>query len=330
MIAALTAALAAVPVRFVDARELARLRDLWLLALLLGALPVFALMPRYQWLVPMIVWALLTWRTGDQAEAIVIWAGIAGTWALLLATPPVVWRWLPWAWYAVALGQVAVMLVRGEKRGRGTLGSPVLAALYLALVLPLVHPLAWPFLAVGLWLVCSWHAFLAVGVSLVVLRPELGWLVAGLALIALVGLCTPARRVFDLTPRGGSPDGIISRLRAAWIVWWHIRHDRAQWLTGHGYGSLEHVMMRWASRYGVPLPDSAVHNEVVQAVYEYGALGLASVLLFAWMVGQHLAWGDPWSAAWVGSVVMTLGHWPLRHPALGLTWLAISAKLVTA
>ena len=55
--------------------------------------------------------------------------------------------------------------------------------------------------------------------------------------------------------------------------------------------------------------------------------GLAG-LAFAWRVGSHLVVGDPWSAAWLGLVVMSCSHWPIRHPTLGLIFLTISARVV--
>ena len=62
--------------------------------------------------------------------------------------------------------------------------------------------------------------------------------------------------------------------------------------------------------------------------HEYGLVGLLAVLAFAWRIGSHLTLGDPWSAAWLAGAVMSFGHWPMRHTTLGVTFLAISARVL--
>ena len=107
---------------------------------------------------------------------------------------------------------------------------------------------------------------------------------------------------------------------------WH--EGGARWLLGAGPLTMEPALLRWGSRYDLELCWGEGFNELLHFWYEYGLLGVAAVGAFLWRVAPHLELRDPWSAAWVVGVVLTLAHWPFRHTAIGLPWLAISAYLV--
>ena len=63
--------------------------------------------------------------------------------------------------------------------------------------------------------------------------------------------------------------------------------------------------------------------------YEYGGLGVLTCGLLLVRVVPHLRLEDPWSAAWVAGGIIALGSFPARHVPLGLTFMAITAGVVT-
>ena len=81
------------------------------------------------------------------------------------------------------------------------------------------------------------------------------------------------------------------------------------------------------SRFDLELTWGEGFNELLHFYYEYGLLGVAAIAAFCWPVVQKLNMGDPWSAAWIVGVVLSLGHWPFRH-TFALVWLAVGAYLV--
>ena len=130
-------------------------------------------------------------------------------------------------------------------------------------------------------------------------------------------------------PRSGTLAPERLRLWVMGVLWTELWRDRT-WLWGKGDGALERDLRRWSVRAGMNNPMTEAHMDVLQAWYEYGLLGALAAVAFVAQIAPHLRWGDPWSAAWVMGAVFTLGHWPCRHPALGVTWLAIGARVVAA
>ena len=333
----------AIPLPYVSGRLVGRARALWLL----GALTVGIvwLAPRDLWLALIALWFLIQWpRHPDPPSLVpsaVQWAGVGVTWGLLLAIPRDGLAWAPWGWLAIAGWQSLTLVMRKYKRGgrqTGDFGSPVLTALYLALVSPFCPWWGWPLLGSGLVVVWSWHAFLAVGVGWVWGHPELwllgtsaaatGALAVGLSRLARPWRHAPAfladRPLLEWTPRGDTLDSLVSRWRG-WVLL--VRHGRAHWLLGAGPNTLEPALLRWGTRYDIELCWGEGFNDPLQLWYEYGLLGVLAMGAFVWRVWPGLTLGDSWSAAWIAGVVLALGHWPLRHISIGLPWFAVSAYL---
>src|SRR3989304_4554365 len=65
------------------------------------------------------------------------------------------------------------------RRTKGLLGSPVVSSFYFVLLAPFCPWWGWPLLAIGLYLTCSWTAFLALGVALIWVHPD-SWLLGAL------------------------------------------------------------------------------------------------------------------------------------------------------
>ena len=134
------------------------------------------------------------------------------------------------------------------------------------------------------------------------------------------------QRLLEWTPRGDSVDG----WRARWVVtrllvaeWWHGGH---RWL-GQGPGSASKAVRLWSSRQRMELPNGEAHNDPLQVLYEMGLVAMLALIAFVAPILLNLRVGDPWASAWLAGAVLSLGHWPWRHPVLGLMLLVISAKL---
>ena len=255
VILAATALAPLLPLPFVSGRYVTHARSLWLMAIL--TVGIVWLAPRELWLALIGLWFLIRWpRDSDPQRLVpsaVHWAGVAVTWGLLLTLPRPWLAWAPWGWLAWAGWQSLTLVLRKYKLGgrqKGELGSPVITALYLALVAPFCPWWGWPLLGAGLLVVSSFHAFGAVGVALVWLRPEL-WPVGVLAALTggLLWCWSPVvggQRLLEWTPRGDTIDSLVSRWRG-WQLLWH--HGRKTWLLGTGPGTTEPALLRWGTRY---------------------------------------------------------------------------------
>ena len=134
--------------------------------------------------------------------------------------------------------------------------------------------------------------------------------------------------LLEHTPRGSSLDSFWQRVRVTKLL---LRSfcRREWWPFGYGPRSMEIRIIRWASRHGVEsIPLGHVHNDLLQFVYQYGLCGVATLVLTAALVLPKLAWGDPWSAAWVAGVVLATATIPMHNVSTGLIWLTTTAYLI--
>lgn len=161
------------PLAFSYPAGLERVRDWWLRGVCLAAILV---VPPF--LAPIAAWWAWRWPLREKpwrlVPALVVWGGLAGAWAVLVALPPGWWPWVALGWVSYGIVLVAHMVWRasrqgwrgfGQRQGAGLMGTPVMEALYLALTAPFWPVWAYPVLALGLWLSCSWAAFLALGMG---------------------------------------------------------------------------------------------------------------------------------------------------------------------
>jgi hypothetical protein len=331
----------------VSISDLVMARNRWIIAVhVLGTLWLFTVEP---WLALMSTWYLLSWRGPEQHPSLITWLAIGTSWFLLRSIPADSYRVIAQAWVVIALWQIGLIIYRAwawsspyarlslGPRMKGSFGSPPPSALYLALVLPFAPVWLWPAFAAGLYFCFSWHAFACVAAALAVLYPRFAWVPLGLFAGAMLlwaasratqRLFWSGQRLLEWTPRGDSWDSVRARL-ALWTLiprlWWT---GPSRWL-GRGPYTLHDDHARWSVKGGVDLNNGEAHMELLHQLYEYGALGVLAVVAFCYRVGGvHGQLGDAWTAAWVAGVVATLGHWPARHPALGVTWLAIAAGVV--
>ena len=339
LLAILTALIPAIPLVQVSNSQLAKAQSYWLLALLSAG--VCWLAWTEMWLALIGFAFLCRWRSASREQdvikilgSVIKWVALGATWFLMLQIPRPLWEWVVVGWTLVALQQVWLLVYRWHKirvRMVGTLGSPVLTGLFLAAVFAIVHPFGWPLVGVGLFLTSSVAAGLAVSVSIIWLHPWTWPAFAGIGLVvtALWALSPflKGRRIGEWTLRGDTLDSWWARWYAWRITVHEFRQDRRQWLFGYGPGTVTPMLRRWAGRTNIELPHETT-CEVLHFVFEYGLVGGLAIGAFLWRVVPHLMVGDPWSAAWIGVVVMSFTHWVCRHPVLGLLFLAISARVV--
>ena len=331
VLAAAVALVPAIPLIQVSTGQLAKARSYWLLGVLTCGICWLAWSEL--WLALIGFAFLCRWRNPDVLPSIIQWGAVGAMWWLLLQIPRDVYDWIAVGWIAVALWQSVILTQRywrTRRRMVGTFGSPAITAMYLALVLPLAPWWLWPAFGLGLVLTSSVLALAAVAVAGVWLAPwTLPFVGAGVLLLIGLWAWSPmvgGRRLGEWTLRGDTLDSTWARL----YVWPIIAHDLTRersWGFGLGPTEAPKRLRTWGSRIGVELPHE-VHMEALHVLYEYGLVGLLAVVAFTWRVGMHLTLGDPWSAAWVAGCVLTLSHWPARHPTIGPVFLAISARVV--
>jgi len=323
------------PIRVIAARYIDQARDWWLYGLAwIAAVLVLTYEPALG-LIAMA--ALLHWRTHAQLPSVLTWAGILAVWFLVQSLPLAAHAPISWGWRVLAIGQVAFAVAqrRHGMEVKGTLGSRIMLAPFLALVLPFASPWEWPAYAIGLWLTCSWLAILAVGVGGALRYPETASATAAtlVVLVALFAIPWTRRRLIDQTPRGSSLDGLVTRW-ATWTTLARLWYRWPVWLIGKGPNGpgvaesterdLEREWVRWRQ---VLLP-SPCHCEPLELAYTYGLLGIAAMGLLAWRLAPHLALGDPWTASVLTGVVLSLGSSPFRVAPVGLTWWVAVCVLV--
>jgi hypothetical protein len=206
-----------------------------------------------------------------------------------------------------------------------------MAAGFLALVLPLAvaspgSVVLVPMIVAGLVVTCSWAAFLAAAVGLLVGAPHgvaiAAWVgLGGFAVLLALGWRSGHRWLAGWTTRGDTLDTAWARWRM-WGVLWAIWRRWPVWLVGRGFGrtpgDLAYSGSLWPER-GWHRAGHA-HNELVEWVYETGVPGLVAVGFLAWAVVPRMAWGDPWSGLIAAGAVLMLGTYAARVVPVGGTW----------
>jgi hypothetical protein len=288
------------------------------------------------------------------------WLAIAATWFLVRVIPAADLPWLLLAWGALGYAQVGFMVWQRwrpwvlNRAPFGGFGQRMYAGCFLALLCCLLPLWAWPGLLVGLWLSGpSWLACLALVAGSAVrwpwAMPYMGIALLG-AILAITGERWIKRRrvarglwgyypLDRLTPRGNTLVTVVTRLRVARLTVRDLLRSPSAWLIGFGPGTSGRASRRWNltiqardARHargrgrGVEALGN-FHSEPIQVVYEFGAVGVLGLGLFAWRVGSGMAWGDPWSAAAVAAMVMACGGNVSGIIPLGVTCLIVWARV---
>lgn len=326
-----------ISVRFVSGRYLDAARDVWLLALAwIGAALTLL------WVsVPlglMAIAVLLWWRSWESLPAVLTWAGIIATWAIVQALPDMAFALLPIGWRIATLGLLVFAFVQRWNgfEVKATTGSRVLLAALLVLVWPFTHPIEWPAYAVGFWLTSSWIALGALLVAIALRYPVMvPWLAGFAALVVVCFLVTPLRlAIIDRTPRGGSLDGLRNRWRTAKAtvsLTWETHRVVFGWgpmLASRMHPSLARSLASESVRRQVHLDTSPIHCEPLELACTYGLLGMTAMSIFAWQLWGRVTFGDPWSASAVAGIVLSLATIPARAVSVGGVWLIVLAGVM--
>jgi hypothetical protein len=329
-IAALLILAALIPVSRLSTHALTRARDVWLRGVLAAgcvwlawAEPIFC---------PLGLWCLIQWRGPASHPAFLGWLAVVATWFLARALPADLWPWVVQGWLVVGASQVGLIVwqrwwghLEPGRAPYGTMGQRTMMAGFLALLVPFSPWWGWPVLGLGLWLTGpSLGALLSLAAGVGLLYPPL-WL--GSLLLALpAGLLMAHTTVLGAwLPRGDSMDSVRGRVNVFRLAW---RLRREPGWFGHGPQSMAPDLRRWQHMTKVYVGDaSELHCDPLQLCWEYGAFGVATVLIAGWRIGSGLRWDDPWSAAAVIGAVLSLTSFPLRVAPLGLVTLAVWAKV---
>ena len=191
----LSSALPANRVPMVAMRELATARDRWLLTVLtLGT--VWLAHAGMLWLALIGLWHLCRWRDQSLHASLLLWVSIGATWALARNIPPDWFTLIIWAWLAGAAWQAFLCIRSAIKddwsvikrpslghRTKGSLGSPVLTAMFFAIIAPFCPWWGWPILAAGLYITWSWTAFIGVAISMAWMYPRWTPVIGGVLLM---------------------------------------------------------------------------------------------------------------------------------------------------
>lgn len=183
----------------------------------------------------------------------------------------------------------------------------------LGFLTPFGLPLAVVF-AVVLWLTPSAVAAVAATAGLLVVFPG-PWLPA-LALGAVLA----GRRLLCYRPeerwwrRVGltTIETVTVHRRAIWRSTWNDVWSWPEWLIGHGPGGFRANSSRWFRTGRLREFYGEAHNDWLEALYEWGILGLLAVAWWAWRTREAWTLGDPLTGAMVAFGVAMLGSFPLK------------------
>lgn len=272
------------------------------------------------------------WRTVEGAAAVMTTGGGIALYLIARAIPG---DWIPfvtWVLVLVVSVQVGLALVQMaiaiaskatwhlvRESARGTVGNRVVLGCLCAMMLPLASPLWWPPLLVGLGVTRSFSALLAASVAVVVLLPWAWWLVAAFGIAAWCGM--QYRRPTPVA-------GMHARVVLAVLCWKKMR--RASWRTrllGFGPGAFFRHSKWWNSNRQTTELFKHAHNDLVQAGFEWGALGLLGGLVFAATLVVRGGWHDPMTAALAAVAVNALFQFPLHLPHVLVPGLVIAGMI---
>jgi hypothetical protein len=293
-----------------------------------------------------ILWglALWHWTDPDDAQQADLQPPIAGVLAigtvaaifLLTAQVPVAEiGWVRGAILAGGLGQIGVLAWQAAKlfqerhRGytyhfwrdslRGSMGNRVVTGGFLAFCFALAPAPLLPIFGLG---VLATHSFTALGATAVALAIRFpGWaLVWAPAALLAAGVCWHWR--------GHPRDSVRGRADIWWLVWHSWLEDTWRGrLLGHGHWTFSRRARWWHSQGLVRDIYSHAHQDALQALIEYGAVGVLALGAWLALLTRGMAVGDPWTAALAAGLVVGMNQFTLHLPHTGLPVVAAAGVL---
>jgi hypothetical protein len=208
---------------------------------------------------------------------------------------------------------------------RGSMANRVVTGALLAFCLALAPPALMPVFGLGILAVNSYTALAGAMVGLLIRFPPqvLSYDISGLTvhLGPLVLLCVVAA-VLGLVSVGfwrGNPLDSARGRRSIWALtletW--LDYRRLDKLVGQGHFAFAHHARWWQSRQAVRDEYRQAHCDILQFLLEYGIVGVGAVLCWLGLVSRGFAAGDPWTAAIVTALVISLNQFTLHLPHSG-------------
>ena len=292
-----------------------------------------------------ILWALALWHWKDPDAARqpefyppvmgVVAIGTVVALFLLTARVPVTdLGWLRGAILAGGLGQIAVLgyqavMLSRACRGRtfhfwrdslrGSMGNRVVTGGFLAFCFALAPPALLPVFGLG---VLATNSFTALGGALVALAIRYpAWVLYWSPLVA-------GAVVSCWIWRGHPRDSITGRLTVWRLLWFSWLDDG--WtgrLLGHGHWAFGRRARWWHAQGLVRDIYSQAHQDALQALVEYGLLGVFALGAWLILLSRGMAVGDPWTAAVATALVVSLNQFTLHLPHTGLPVVAAAGVL---
>jgi hypothetical protein len=193
---------------------------------------------------------------------------------------------------------------------RGSMGNRVVTGGFLAFCFALAPPLLLPVFGLGVLVTNSFTALGAAGVALAIRYPAwaIWWAPA-------VGLAAVACYRF----RGHPRDSFAGRVRIWRLIWEGWRHDTWRGrLFGHGHWAFGRSARWWHAQSLIQDLYAHAHQDAIQGLLEYGAVGMGAILLAVGLLTRTMTLGDPWTAAVVTGLVVSLNQFTLHLPHTGL------------
>lgn len=219
----------------------------------------------------------------------------------------------------VILGWQATVLYRSRHRGhtyhfwrdslRGSMGNRVVTGGFLAFCFALAPPVLLPVFGLGVLVTNSFTALAASTVALALRYPA--WLLYW-------GPLVPVTAVVCWHWRGHPRDSITGR-RAIWRLLWHswLADDWRGRLLGHGHWIFARRARWWHAQGLIRDIYSQAHQDALQCLIEYGAVGLGAIMILLALLTRGMAVGDPWTAALAAGLVVSLNQFTLHLPHTG-------------
>ena len=300
--------------------------------------------------------ALYHWSDPDRARAPEFFPPVTGILAIgsiigvfLLAArvrPSDLWI-LRWAILLTGLSQLIVILWQGTELWhmrhqprftfhtvrdglRGSMANRVVTGGLLAFCLALAPPAWMPVFGLGILAVNSFTALLAGLVALLIRFPPemIGFDHTGLVLrlgpVVLICLLAGCVGLLSVGIWRGNPMDSARGRRAIWALCLEEWLD-ASWrdrLLGRGHFAFSHIARWWQTRQAVKDEYRQAHCDGLQLLLEYGLVGVLAVGCWLGLLSRGMALGDPWTAAVITALVVSLNQFTLHLPHTGLAVVA--------
>lgn len=268
-------------------------------------------------------------------HAVVLWAGIFCLWLLFQsltadATVLVITGLiLAGVVQAVLVGVDFVNKLLHDPTGSkglpvcGSLGQKTYVATYLAIIAPLVAterfaPLLFLFFA-AIMLTGTRIPPIIACIGVCVVKPILA---LGIGAIALIVLPFVFRKL---------PHFWHDSFAIRWKVWkltFAYGSQWPYWLIGRGHNSFSWHSLRWSMIYQIKEAYVHTHNDYLQFFFEYGAIGIAAIAIFAFPVLSQLRLGHELSGSVIAIALFAGYNFPFHIAPIGVTMMFLISALL--